>query len=219
VTKQLKSAEEAGGAAAEKMTERLKAAEAEAERATERVKASVKAAEEASARVPEQLAARLKAAEEASEKAAESMRAHFARNLKSAEEAADRAAVRIKEQMAATIAAAEESFTRLTRQAEANRQAAEQVRQDALQGAEVAGTAVFEGFARAQKQIADFVADRIRQDIETQSELLGCRSLEDVREVQSKFFRRAMEQYSAEARRLMNLGGDVVSRAIPRKER
>ena len=88
-----------------------------------------------------------------------------------------------------------------------------------MEGAEAAGAAVFEGFARAQKHVAEFVAERIRQDIETQTELLGCRSLEDVREVQSRFFRRAMEQYTAEAGRLMKLGGDVVARSMPRKGR
>ena len=117
-------------------------------------------------------------------------------------------------------------MARLAEQAEANRAAAEAAalqvaarQQDALQGMQTAGSAVFEGFAKVQKQIADFVAERIREDIETQAELLGCRTLDDVRKVQSRFFRRAMDQYAAEAGRLMQLGSDVVARSLPRDRR
>jgi hypothetical protein len=69
-----------------------------------------------------------------------------------------------------------------------------------------------------QKQITGFVAERIRQDIETQSELLACRTLDDVRQVQSRFFRRAMDQYGAEAGRIMQLGSDVVAKSLDRRQ-
>jgi hypothetical protein len=49
------------------------------------------------------------------------------------------------------------------------------------------------------------VAGRIREDMETSKALLACRSLEDIGAVQSRYFRTAMEQYSAEASRLMGL--------------
>ena len=43
--------------------------------------------------------------------------------------------------------------------------------QEALDTMETAGQAVFEGLTRVQHEIAEFVAERIRQDMETQQEL------------------------------------------------
>ena len=88
--------------------------------------------------------------------------------------------------------------------------------QEALEAMEVAGQAVFEGLSQAQREIADFIAERIRQDMETQQEFLRCRSLDDVRKVQTHFFQTAFEQYSAEATKLMKLGGDVAARSFER---
>ncbi len=125
--------------------------------------------------------------------------------------------------MKAAIAASEASLARLTEQAETQRAAAEQagqralaLQQDAVAGAGAAGAALVEGFTEARKRIADFVAERLRQDIEIQGQLLSCRTLDDVRDVQSRFFRSAVDQYAAEASRMMQLGTDVVARTVPK---
>jgi hypothetical protein len=88
--------------------------------------------------------------------------------------------------------------------------------QEALQAMEVAGTTLLTGLNEMQREIADFVAKRIREDMETQQDLLRCRNLDDVRAVQTRFFRNAMEQYSAETTRLMKLGSDLMARATER---
>jgi phasin protein len=88
--------------------------------------------------------------------------------------------------------------------------------QEALETMEVASHAVFEGLSKVQREVADFVAERIRQDMETQQELLRCRTLDDVRKVQAHFFQTAFDQYSAETTRLMKLGGDVAARSFER---
>jgi hypothetical protein len=49
-----------------------------------------------------------------------------------------------------------------------------------------------------------------------QSELLGCRTLEEVRAAQSRFFRTAIDQYAAEASQMMRLGTEAVSRSMSR---
>lgn len=85
-----------------------------------------------------------------------------------------------------------------------------------LHSIEVAGTAMFEGLSKAQKEISEFVSERIRQDFEAQSEFLRCRTIDDVREVQTKFFKTAMDQYSAEATRLMEIGAEMMSQSLPR---
>jgi hypothetical protein len=65
---------------------------------------------------------------------------------------------------------------------------------------------------RAREEISDFVASRLRQGIEAQTALLGCRSLGELREVQSRFMRGAIEQYAAEADKVAGIGRDVAAR-------
>jgi hypothetical protein len=88
--------------------------------------------------------------------------------------------------------------------------------QEALEGMETAANSVFEGLTLVQREIADFVAERIRQDMEAHQELLRCRSFDDVRQVQARFFKTALGQYSAGTSRLLKLGGDVAARSVER---
>jgi hypothetical protein len=62
----------------------------------------------------------------------------------------------------------------------------------------------------------DFVSTRIRQDMETQQELLRCRNFDELREVQTRFLKTAMDQYAAESTRLMQLGSEVFARSANR---
>ena len=180
---------------------------------------SVKAAEDAVAKLTDQVAATVKTAQATLEE-------HLARTLAAAQAATDGANERLEARMKEVIAAAEEGFARLSEQAEAQRVVAEQAGQkvvalqkDALAGAEAASAAMIEGLTEAQRRMSDFVSERIRKDMETQSELLGCRNLDQVREVQSRFFRVAVEEYAATASQLMRLGTDVVTRSLPRAAR
>ena len=88
--------------------------------------------------------------------------------------------------------------------------------QEALHGLETAGTAVLQGVTSVQREIADFVSERIRVDMETQQALLRCKTLGEVRVVQADFFRTAFDQYASEANRLLRLGGEMVSRSLDR---
>ena len=47
-----------------------------------------------------------------------------------------------------------------------------------------------------------------------QKELLRCRNFDDLREVQTKFFHTAVEQYAAELKRLLELSSEVVQRSV-----
>jgi hypothetical protein len=86
--------------------------------------------------------------------------------------------------------------------------------QETLQNMEAAGAAILEGLTKAQAEISDFVAERIRQDVETQAEMLRCRTLDDVRDLQTRFFETAFDQYAAEASRLMKIGADTMQRSL-----
>jgi hypothetical protein len=88
--------------------------------------------------------------------------------------------------------------------------------QEAIESFESAGQAVVEGFGRAQREIADFIAERIRQDLDTQQAYLRCRSFDELREINIRFVRTAVDQYGGEASRLFKLGGEVAARSLER---
>jgi hypothetical protein len=88
--------------------------------------------------------------------------------------------------------------------------------QEAIETIESAGNAVFEALSRAQTEITEFVAERIRQDLDAQQALLRCRSLGEVREVQVSFLRTALDQYGGEAAKLVRLGGEVAAKSLER---
>jgi hypothetical protein len=87
---------------------------------------------------------------------------------------------------------------------------------EATRALESIGRTMLVGATRMQEEIVDFVSIRVRQDMETQKELLRCRSFDDVREVQTKYFQTAMEQYAAESKRLMELSSEVIQRSANR---
>ena len=92
--------------------------------------------------------------------------------------------------------------------------AAARTQQQAVESIERAGATLLTSVVEMQKEIAGFVSERIRQDLETQQELLRCRTLDELREVQSRFFRTTLDQYSAEATKLMQLSTEVFTRTL-----
>jgi hypothetical protein len=88
--------------------------------------------------------------------------------------------------------------------------------QEAIDGVEAAGHALACGLEAAQREIADFVSERIRQDLDTQHALLLCRTLHEVQQVQFDFLRRAVGQYGGEATRLLQIGGRIAARSLDR---
>jgi hypothetical protein len=225
----LRAAQQAADQAARelpaRLDEHLKAAEAEsgklAEAAASRMLAQVKAAEEAAAKVPELIASQIRSAEAAVAKALDQLDSRVAEGISNAGAAADKAGRQVSDQIdaaAAALAGLREQAETSLRSIEGAAQQVSSAQRNALAGAGAAGSMMMEGMAQAQKGVTDFVSARIRNDIDTQRALLGCRSLEDVRDVQSRFFRNAMTQYSEELARLMKLGSEVTQRALDRSK-
>lgn len=69
---------------------------------------------------------------------------------------------------------------------------------------------------RAGQQMADFVDSRIRQDLEVQTALLGCRSIGELGSVHAAFLRNAVAQYADGANRLLQLGAEVMVKSRER---
>ena len=123
--------------------------------------------------------------------------------------AATHAAGRLAETAAESFDA--ETIVSTTRESIA---AATRTQQQAVESVERASASMLTGVTEMQKEVAGFVSGRIRQDLETQQELLRCRTLDEVREVQSRFFRTTLDQYSAEATKLMQLSTEFFTRAL-----
>jgi hypothetical protein len=88
--------------------------------------------------------------------------------------------------------------------------------QQAMETMESAGQAMMQGVTKMQKEIVDFVSERIRHDMETQQALLRCKTFDEVRDVQTRFFQTAMDQYSAEAGRMMRIAAEAMQRPFDR---
>jgi hypothetical protein len=124
-----------------------------------------------------------------------------------------RAAADAAESMAETMAESldAETFAATTRESLA---VATRTQQQAVASMERSSSSMLTGLTEMQKEIAEFVSERIRQDLETQQDLLRCRTLDDVREVQSRFFRTTIDQYSAEVTKLMQISAEVFTRSL-----
>jgi hypothetical protein len=59
-----------------------------------------------------------------------------------------------------------------------------------------------------------FVSERLQNDLETQRAMLRCQSPADLMQVQSDFFRKAMEQYGSEAQRLFQIMTEATGDAV-----
>lgn len=69
------------------------------------------------------------------------------------------------------------------------------------------GTSWFERVADLGSEVTSFVADRIKEDVQTQHALLHCKSLPEVQKVQAEFLQKAFDQYRAETGKLIKMTG------------
>lgn len=73
------------------------------------------------------------------------------------------------------------------------------------------GTAWMEAISDMGAEVAGFVAERIRQDVKTQHEILHCKNMADLQHIQAQFIQKAMDQYHAETGKLVQMGTDAFS--------
>ncbi len=88
--------------------------------------------------------------------------------------------------------------------------------QQALETIEAAGVAVLAGLSSLQREMADFVTARICTDMETRCALLRCATLGEVRALQARRFASTLDQYAAQAARLMTLGVATMAKSLNR---
>lgn len=65
---------------------------------------------------------------------------------------------------------------------------------------------MMESFGDMSAQIADFFTQRIEQDVKVQHDLLQCKNLQEVQQVQMQFFQDAFKQYQANSAKMLEIG-------------
>jgi enoyl-[acyl-carrier-protein] reductase (NADH) len=60
-----------------------------------------------------------------------------------------------------------------------------------------------------------FMSERIKQDIQTQQDLLQAKGIAEVQKIQADFLKKAMDDYSAEMTKLMDVGKTPDKHATP----
>jgi hypothetical protein len=71
------------------------------------------------------------------------------------------------------------------------------------------GTVWAEAMADAGAEVLHFVAERVRQDIRTQHRLLHAKDVGEFRHIQAEFVQKAIDQYTAETGRLVEISAEM----------
>lgn len=63
-----------------------------------------------------------------------------------------------------------------------------------------------ETFSEMGAEVAGFVADRIKEDVKTQHEMMHCKNVSELQHIQAEFIQRTLDQYQAETGKLVEMG-------------
>lgn len=66
-------------------------------------------------------------------------------------------------------------------------------------------TAWVEAISDMNAEVAGFVAERIKEDVKTQQEILQCSDVADLQHIQAQFIQKAMDQYQSETGKLVEM--------------
>lgn len=72
------------------------------------------------------------------------------------------------------------------------------------------GTAWLETMADMNSEVISFLADRIKEDVQTQHKLLHCTRPEDAQKAQLEFLEKAYVQYTVETGKLLKMSMDLL---------
>ncbi|SMX34341.1 phasin family protein [Actibacterium lipolyticum] len=77
-------------------------------------------------------------------------------------------------------------------------------------------TAMMQAMARYGTEFTEFVSKRLQEDMKTQHEILGCRDIGKLGDIQATFVKTAMDQYSAETGKLLQMSNEIMDEAFKR---
>jgi hypothetical protein len=68
------------------------------------------------------------------------------------------------------------------------------------------GAGWMEAMTQMGTEMLEFTAARIKEDAQVQHDLMQAKGIVEVQQIQTQFFQKAMEDYSAESAKLMEMG-------------
>lgn len=74
------------------------------------------------------------------------------------------------------------------------------------------GMAWFEAMSDVSSEFLRFVSKRVEEDVATQHRLLHCTSAEELRHIQAEFVQKAIDDYTAETGRMVEMNADAMQR-------
>ena len=74
------------------------------------------------------------------------------------------------------------------------------------------GTTWLEAISDLGAEVAGFIAERIKEDVKTQHEILHCKNVADLQDIQAQFIQRAMDQYHAETGKLVEMSTNAFAK-------
>lgn len=72
------------------------------------------------------------------------------------------------------------------------------------------GTAWVETMSEAGSEWMTFLAERMREDVKTQHQILHCRDMSELQKIQLDFMKTAMDQYTAETGKMLEIGNSLM---------
>lgn len=73
----------------------------------------------------------------------------------------------------------------------------------------------FETINELSTEMLAFITERVKQDLQTQQDLLQAKGIADVQKIQADFFKKATDDYTAEMTKLMEIGKTQAKHATP----
>jgi hypothetical protein len=71
-------------------------------------------------------------------------------------------------------------------------------------------TAWMEALSDMSAEVVGFVAERIKEDVKIQHEILHCKNAADLQHIQAQFMQKAMDHYRAETGKLVEMGAKAL---------
>ena len=76
------------------------------------------------------------------------------------------------------------------------------------------GAAWVESLSDLGAEVLSFVAERVKEDVKVQHELLHCKDIAQMQHIQAQFIQKAMDQYQAETGKLVEMSNSALSAAL-----
>lgn len=67
-------------------------------------------------------------------------------------------------------------------------------------------SAWLESLGEMGAEFMQFLAERVREDVKTQHQILHCKDVSEMQEIQARFVQKAIDQYQAETGKLVQMG-------------